>query len=309
MRVRAYLVPCLALSLLSADLWSQEPVSGDEAAIRQNAAAYADAFNRGDAEAIAAMWSPEGVLVDTDTGEEVRGREAISERLAKLFAGESRPHASVAVTSVRMVTDDVAVEDGVTTFVSPEGGASTSSYSAVNVKKDGAWLIDSVRETVLPPPPTSFDRLQSLAWLVGEWVDRDETATVHTVNRWSANGAFLTQTFTVLSEGQINLQGTQIVGWDPVRGVIRSWMFDSDGGFGEGVWEIDGDRIVVHASSTVPDGRTGSSVNVYTRVNDDYFTWSSSSRQVGGELLPSIPAFDVYRYQAAPVAPSTSVQE
>ena len=29
---------------------------------------------------------------------------------------------------------------------------------------------------------------------------------------------------------------TQRIGWDPAAKQIRSWEFDSEGGFGEGTW-------------------------------------------------------------------------
>ena len=42
---------------------------------------------------------------------------------------------------------------------------------------------------------------------------------------------FITRSFTVAAEGHINISGMQIIGWDPVAKAIRSWTFDSDGGF------------------------------------------------------------------------------
>ena len=36
---------------------------------------------------------------------------------------------------------------------------------------------------------------------------------------------------------------TQRIGWDPVADHIRSWEFDSEGGFGEGKWGGDGEPL------------------------------------------------------------------
>lgn len=293
-----WLVLC-SLLWLTATGWSQEQApSPDEAEIRENARLYADAFNRGDAAALAALWGPDAVYRDSDTGAELQGRAAIQTRFAALFAGEARPKIEVRVLSVRLLTPDVAIEDGAVGILAPDGSASETSYSAISVKREGKWLLDSVRETTAPPPPTPFDRLQPLAWLVGEWVDASDHTAVHSVYRWSANGAFLTQTFTAVIGDQIDLRGTQIIGWDPAEQRIRSWVFDSDGGFGEGTWELQGDRIVVHSTSTLPDGRRGSAINVYRRIDGDRFSWKSTARHVGGELMPNTDEVEIVRLEA-----------
>jgi uncharacterized protein (TIGR02246 family) len=281
--------PTLTALVLSAGLaTAAEPpaMSPDELAVRENAGRYAEAFNAGDAKALAAMWAPEAVYVDSDTGTELKGRAAIEAHFTAQLAGP-RPTIAVDVTSVRFVTPDVAMEDGVVHIAAADGAMTDTSYSAVSVKKDGKWLLDSVRETTLPPPPTSFDHLQPLAWLVGEWVDGDDANAVHSMYRWSAEGAFLTNTFTAITEGGIDLRGTQIIGWDPSEQRIRSWVFDSDGGFGEGAWTQEGDRWVVQSTSTLPDGRKGSAINVYQRLDDNSFSWKSTARHAGDEILPN----------------------
>lgn len=284
-----------------------EPPSPDELAIRSNAQEYVEAFNRGDGQALAALWSEQGVYVDSDTGLQLKGRTAIAEYFQRRFQGDHRPQLSVAVTGVRFITPDVAMEEGLATVRTPQGEELVTSYSAVSVKQGGVWLLDSIHETEVPPPPTAFDHLQPLAWLVGEWSDSGEGIEVRSVYRWSANGAFLTQTYSVIGGERVQMQGTQIIGWDPARQAIRSWMFDSEGGFGEGSWEWDGEHWVVHASMTLPDGRIGSAINVVTPVDVDHFNWKSSGRQVNGELLPNIDEFTVQRVQS-PATASTPVQ-
>jgi hypothetical protein len=60
--------------------------ASDEKAIRKGDDAYVEAYNKQDAKAIAAMWSPEAVYVDPETGKEAVGREEIE----KEFADTSR---------------------------------------------------------------------------------------------------------------------------------------------------------------------------------------------------------------------------
>ena len=59
----------------------------DEAAIRRNDDAYVEAYNKHDAKALAAMWSPEAVYVDPETGEESIGREEIEREFTETFEG------------------------------------------------------------------------------------------------------------------------------------------------------------------------------------------------------------------------------
>ena len=91
----------------------------------------------------------------------------------------------------------------------------------------------------------------------------------------------------------------QIVGWDPAAKQIRSWVFDSDGGFGEGTWSKKENAWYVQSTGTLPDGRKSSSVNIITYVDENTCTWQSVNREAGGELLPNIDEVLVVR-QAGP---------
>jgi len=62
------------LSLLPASAGNQE--TGDKETIFNNAKAFVDAFEKGDAKAVAAFWAEDGDYVDLD-GRELVGRPAI----------------------------------------------------------------------------------------------------------------------------------------------------------------------------------------------------------------------------------------
>ena len=64
-------------------------------------------------------------------------------------------------------------------------------------------------------------------------------------------------------------------------------MFDSDGGFGEGTWELDGEHWTIAMASTLPDGKKASSVNLMKMIDSDSYTWQSVARAVDGEILPN----------------------
>jgi hypothetical protein len=104
---------------------------------------------------------------------------------------------------------------------------------------------------------------------------------------WTKNKTFLNYSFKVSAPGVDDLEGTQVIGWDPAAGTIRSWMFDSDGGFGEGVWTKKDNSWIVKFSQVLPDGRKASATNIYALADGNTFTWRSIGRKVDGEFLPN----------------------
>ena len=114
-------------------------------------------------------------------------------------------------------------------------------------KKNGHWLLDSVRETEsTTPAPGAKSPLKQVAWLVGQWIDEEPNVTVTYDCRWSKNETFLISNFTIVAAGGVDMQGTQIIGWDPAEQSLRvPWVFDSDGRFGTGLWSHDGNEWVV----------------------------------------------------------------
>ncbi len=61
------------------------------------------------------------------------------------------------------------------------------------------------------------NHLKELEWLMGEWVDRDENASVDTMFQWTKNYSFISGSFTVTVKDRVDLEGTQVIGWDPVE--------------------------------------------------------------------------------------------
>jgi uncharacterized protein (TIGR02246 family) len=294
------LVICLVLAgcVLLMDIGdSAEKRSPEETAIRNKINSYTAAFQRRDAKALAAHWAKEAVYLNPETGEQVQGRDKIEAYFAAQFADEGPGEAKLAVSvkSLRFITNDVAIEDGTAKVTRPGEAPETSSYTAVHVKQGNDWLLDSVRETTLPPEPTGADRLAELDWLTGHWVDEDDNARVSLHCYWTAGQAFLTRSFDVEAEGILQMKGTQIIGWDPVAQSIRSWTFDSDGGVTEGTWRRDGSSWVISNKCILADGRVGSQTNVLRQIDMDRFTWKTVARQIGGELLPNVDEVVVVR--------------
>lgn len=294
--MKAATIGLVLLTLLAVSIGWSSDAEDEAAAIRKRVESYVAAYNQHDAAAVAGHWSEDAVYVSPDTGKRIHGRAAIESMFKSLFDDDSTAKLSVTVDTIRLITPEVAIEDGTAELVSSDGEPEKSTYTAVNVKNDGVWYVDSVRETDTPPPPAPEpSQLDQLAWLVGDWLDQDDEASIRTRWEWTKNKHFLTSTFSVNVEDRIELEGTQVIGWDPVAGQLRSWVFDSEGGFGEGVWRRAGNQWTVETKSTLHDGSQGSAVNVYTFVDENTFNWKSVDREMDGEAQPDIDEVAVHR--------------
>lgn len=269
--------------------------SADEATIRAAAASYVEAFNKHDPQAVAEHWSPDAVYLNRTTGEEVSGREAIVEQFATLFEGQPDLTMEVDVASIQFISPNVAVEQGVVTVLTPNAEPEVTEYSAVNVKRDGKWLLDRLTDKTKEVVPTHYDQLKPLEWMVGSWTDESDDADVELECSWSANRNFLTRAFKISVEDQHDFSGVQIIGWDPAAKAIRSWTFDSNGCFAEGSWKLQGDRWFISNHGVLPDGRSASMINVLRQVDEHSLTWETIERSAGDELLPNIDEIRIVR--------------
>ncbi|MEX2168965.1 MAG: SgcJ/EcaC family oxidoreductase [Pirellulales bacterium] len=277
----------------------KEPVpepSADEAAIRASVEKYVESYNRRDSKSMAAMWSPEAVYTNPQTGEGIVGQEAIAKQFDYEFAGAEDAKLVVVVDSIEFVSPNVAIEKGSATVSYSEFPPEETTYTVVHVKREGKWLIDRVSETKVPAPPHSnYGQLKELEWMIGSWIDEDQTASIRTDCQWTKNKNFMTRSFAAVVGDQVEMSGMQVVGWDPAAKQIRSWVFDSEGGFGEGTWTKKDDKWFITSKGTLPDGRKSSAIHVITMIDDDSYTWQSTDRQVDGEILPNVEEVMIVR--------------
>lgn len=289
---------CGLARLAAQEADSAEP-SADEKAIRANCDKYVEAFNRRDSETMASMWSSEAVYEDPRTGESVVGQEALAKQFADTMAGAEDAKLAATIESIEFVSPNVAIEKGTAVVTYGEHDTEESQYSAVHVKRGGKWLIDRISEWDAPtPPPSNYEHLKDLDWMVGSWIDGDASATVQTDCEWTKNRNFLTRSFAVVIGDEVDIAGMQIVGWDPEAKQIRSWVFDSNGGFTEGRWTQKDNQWTIQATGTLANGGKTSSVNTITKVDNDSFTWQSTNREANGQLLPNVEEVLVVRKPA-----------
>ena len=260
--------------------------AADEQAIRQTAAAFVDAYNAHEPAKIAALFTPDGELVDP-TGHAEKGRPAIESVFSDVFAQYPEATTSVEIRSIRFLSSNVAEEDGVATVVrEPNADGEPNRYVALHLKQpNGGWLMASARD--LPDATTAApEALEQLAWVIGDWMDEGPDALVVTSYQWSENHCYILGQFTIRVAGESVRSCSQRIGWDPLDKVVRNWVFDDDGGYASGVWTREGDHWVIKQTGVTSEGEPASATNTITRLSGDRFQWESRDRVLGGEVQP-----------------------
>jgi len=259
-----------------------------EAELVKSAEKFIDAFGKGDARALAGSWNVDGDYTGP-TGLRLVGRDAIEKTFGEFFAENKGVTLRIDVAGYRFPTPDVAIEDGTSTLVYPGGIAPSSTrYTNIHVKKDGLWLLESVRTSPYTPP-SNHQHLRSLEWLIGEWADDVKDGEASAISfSWTENQNFLVSHFHTAIKNALVASGTQWIGWDPTAKTVRSWMFESHGGFGSGNWTKEAGKWMIRASTTLPDGKVTTATNIVTRVDANTLTWEVKDRLLDGKPLPEI---------------------
>jgi uncharacterized protein (TIGR02246 family) len=261
--------------------------SDEEQAIRKDVDAYADSYNKGDIEAVGRHWTPDAEYIN-DEGKTTKGRDAIVKLFKKGRVSRKGFSFKATVQSVRLIKPDVALEDGTVTLTAPDGTAEKTPFSAVLVKTDGAWLMSRVQD--IPSANESDEglaskQLKQLDWLVGQWEDEQKDVNIRVNCRWAPGKSFLIQEYTIKRPGADEIEIYQRVGLDPINGHLRSWIFDSRGGFSEGIWQRNGNRWDVAVTGVLPDGRRASARQIWSFVDDKHYKWQAVDREVDGHPL------------------------
>jgi uncharacterized protein (TIGR02246 family) len=265
----------------------------DREALRKSAQEFVRAFARGDAKAVASFWAEKGEYYD-DTGAAIRGRAAIEKAYAELFKAHPKITVEIETRSVHFPAPDTAVADGVLRFKTPGAGLATSTrYSALHVRRGGGWKVAIAREW-----GANEDKLEDVAWLVGNWAARPKGREVQVSFQWNDTRTLIRGRFSVKEEGVVTSSGTQTIGMDPQTGFLHSWVFDDEGGRGQAVWARDGNRWVQDAAGVLSDGTEYTAVNIITPLNDDEFVWRSTDRTVGDSEAPDTDPLKLRRVTA-----------
>jgi len=132
---------------------AEEATMSDEDMLDTQITAFAEAWNRGDAAAVAALFTEDGNSVDP-TGEAFEGRAAVQARYEDLFGGLYQGTSlSLDQSSAKFPKPDVAITTGsfeIAGVKGPDGGETTvkGAYTNVVVKENGEWLIAASRPMI-----------------------------------------------------------------------------------------------------------------------------------------------------------------
>ncbi len=276
--------------------------SADEVQIRQTNDAFAKAYGAGNAKSVAAHFTIDAEYVD-ELGNVCQGRSAIEDSFTDYFAGNPGVTIEVNIDSLRFISPGVAVEDGYTTITRSENQPSVMSlYTTVHVKTEGQWLAASVRDHAPKDRRQHRAQLQQLNWLIGDWVDEGDDSLVTFSCKSVDHDNFLLRTFTIQVAGQETMSGTQRIGWDPLTGKLRAWIFDSEGAYGEGLWHRDDDGWILKVVGVTADGQASSSTSIYTYLSDHRMTWQSVHQEIGGVQQPNSAVVTIVRQAPSPAA-------
>lgn len=269
--------------------------AADEAAIRAAAKTYVEALDRGDAAALAALWTPDGDIIDAG-GHVMAGRAALSLDDVPPPDSATRPVFRIQETQLRFLADDVAIEDGTVEVIPPTGLPLNGRFSATWVRHAGVWKLAALREA-RGEEPIAAAALAELDWMVGDWLvvdDPDRAADpgkprIEVATRWNASRTYLIRTMTITHSPDLPpLEITQHIGWEPQSKSIHSWAFGSDGSHGEADWTRDGRSWVAQSRAILPDGSQSTSLNIYTYDGKDRCVWRSLPTHVGSEQVPPV---------------------
>jgi len=287
MRFTIGLATVLGLALLGA-AWAddKDKTSADEKAIRHCSEHWIKAFNEGNVPNLAGCFADNAELVD-ENGNAYKGRAEIQDLFTQFFKQFPGSRIEVKVEGIHFIGQNLAIEDCVHIVKGKDDGSEVRHRYVCVWSRDGKeWKLASAREYAEEGGPTPHDRLQPLAWMIGDWVDEDPDSVVVMSCRWSKDKNYILCDYNVQLKGKKVLDATQRIGWDPLTRQVRSWVFDSDGGYGQGAWTRDGSRWIVKSTGVLPDGSTGSATFTISPQGKDRFVWRSTDRISGDTIEP-----------------------
>jgi uncharacterized protein (TIGR02246 family) len=256
------------------------------------------AFNDRDAAAIAANWTANGEYMRND-GTPVRGRAEIQKGYADFFKTlKGKPTVEVQVDDLRFPSADTAVSEVTLRLKNEAGDMISSSWrNTFLTREEGQWKVAMVQEW--DRDNSLDDSLKDLEWLIGTWQMSTKDRDVTTTYEWDDTKKFIHGKYTIKEGGKVTESGTQIFGKDNAEGGIRSWVFQSDGGFGDGLWTRDGKKWTVDFGGVTASGKKVTANVIYLRVDPNNFTWQSVEQTVDGQPIADSQPIKVTKQKAA----------
>lgn len=270
--------------------------SSEESVSRKLSEALVNAYKLADAKAFAAVFSADGEYID-DKGIVFHGRKAIEDEFAAFFKEMPGTTIEMELNATRSIAKGVIASDGVTRFKQSAMSQPVPGNCHVVCVQDGEnWQIASLHEDDASSKTVSHrDHVSQLDWLIGDWIGEGPRSHVHFSCRWDDSGNFLLRDFSVQIANEKAVSGTQRIGFDPSTGHLKTWIFDSAGGFSEGYFNQNGKAWILKTSGVTREGKIASTTVSINPVDKSRITMETIDRVVGGVRVADIEKLTIVR--------------
>jgi len=253
----------------------------DRDAIMKSARGFAEAFNKGDAKSIAAMYSENGEARETN-GRMFVGRAGIEKAYAESIKANAGVNMDVLVKSIRFPAKDLAVEEGLLRYTRglkslPE----STAYTAMHVREGGVWKLAQTTEF-----GGGIDRLEDLEWLLGDWTTQAPSGVIMFSFTRDPKSPAIVGKFTRTPQGQATINGNIRITVDPGTGRIRSSGSEDNGSYSHAVWTCDGKSWILDVNGFTAYGAPASERILLQRAAPDAITWRAVDRVMGSAVFP-----------------------
>ncbi len=262
---------------------------------------YYEAFNSGDAKALASLWKEDGEFISTN-GTRIVGRDKIQAIFADFFKANPKSTITLTVMTARMDGENTLVIDALPKIApQPVAGAKGERpVTIVWVRSDADWRIEGVMEK--PMLPLSYEHLKQLEWMVGKWSCETSSpipASVKISCDWTGNKSFLIITYSIVHNGTAR-HGTEVIGWLASKKTYHSQIFDSTGGTANGVWkQTDKKTWTVSFVGESADGLATKAEELFIKDGDDAMTIDWNNLYRDGAEQPDVPPMQLKREKPA----------
>jgi uncharacterized protein (TIGR02246 family) len=243
------------------------------------------AFNDGKVDQLLETFLPDGELID-EQGTVHVGHVEIRALAAAFFEKYPGAKTTAELESVRQVGDLVLADGSRVITTADSKGVSAFRFTAIWKKTDKGYRIASFRDFSENVPPTPREALESISWMLGEWVNEGSDARVELSFRWSEDENFILADILMMNGPEVIAKSSQRIAWDASQEMLRSWTFDSDGGFGESQWQPGENEWVLQSVATSPDGTQGSATMTISMIDEDRIAIGVSDRRTDGMEEP-----------------------
>jgi uncharacterized protein (TIGR02246 family) len=259
-------------------------------AVKKASAAYAEAFNRGDFQALGDQWTTQAELVEG--GSRLSGRDTIVQSLRGWRSRHPEATIEIEIRDVELVAEPLARVAGVIRFKKKPGDKPVESrFTGLRVREGDTWRLAESRVT-----PAHVAALDDLEWMIGTWqADVADRATIEiTYEKVLGGYAIVGRTKIMPKPGKAvllpnGIEAMEVIHADRDVGLIRSWVFDSTGARAEGFFEWDGttfDKVMTGTPSDAVRGRVANWVQVISPTGEGRCTTHMIERSIDGVDLP-----------------------